>query len=322
MEPREKIVIVGFGWVGQANGLALAQMGYAVSFYDPMPPKLHYEHSHGELYRRIESLAAVLAKDSPDTWYVVSVGDRVAEDGVQDISLIEKALESLKGAKGHVILRSTVIPSSLEKLHFDFYVPEFLHEKKAVEECIVPYYFVVGRKNASLKEPSFFAMWESKALRTFRGTPKEASHIKYLSNLWNTVRIAFVNEFGSTIADPMTKEGVAEIERVTRFLFEDKPYLRYGRSFGGHCLPKDTRAYLHFAEGEGNPAPILRSLLEANKIHQAVEHENPHLTEWFSEWQRPALSGWVALQSLIGSLKRNALRPFAAMDRRKIAKRS
>jgi phosphoglycerate dehydrogenase-like enzyme len=34
----EKIVIVGFGWVGQANALALVQMGYQVFYYDVLPP--------------------------------------------------------------------------------------------------------------------------------------------------------------------------------------------------------------------------------------------------------------------------------------------
>ncbi len=305
----EQIVIVGFGWVGQANALALRLMGYSVSYFDPGTPPLHYEKKYKDTYAELKRISRVTEKDSPKTVYVVCVGDRVSEEGVQDISLIVSALNSLKGTKGRVVLRSTIIPATLKSLDFDFYVPEFLHEKKAVEECITPYYFVIGRDTPNILEPNFFGEWEKRALRTFRGTPKEASHIKYLSNLWNALRIAFVNEYGSTTTEPSSKEAVEEIEHIIGYLFEDKPYLRYGRSFGGHCLPKDTRAYAHWQESEGKNVPLIKSMLASNALHIEREKKFSNLTEWFSEWQRPALSGWVALQSLALSIKRNITHP-------------
>lgn len=307
---KEQIVIVGFGWVGQANALALSRMGYSVAYFDPGSPSRHYEKTYAEDYGRLTRLKSLREIDSPSTVYVVCVGDRVSEDGVQDISSIERALVDLKGAKGRVVLRSTVIPGSLAALPFDFYVPEFLHEKKAVEECITPYYFVVGRNTPNIPEPQFFAEWQKKALRTFYGTPKEASHIKYLSNLWNALRIAFANEYGSTIREPDSKEAVDEIEHVMRFLFEDKPYLRYGRSFGGHCLPKDTRAYVHWNKTRGQEVPLIESMLSSNALHITREGNFPNLPEWFSEWQRPVISGFVALQALGSALARNATKPF------------
>jgi UDPglucose 6-dehydrogenase len=314
---KEKIVVVGYGWVGQANALALRSMGYSVSYFDPGNPTFHYEAKYSELYKHIPRQSTVLERDSPNTWYIVCVGDRVAEDGVQDISLIEKALDSLEGVAGHVILRSTIIPDSLARLRFDFYVPEFLHEKKAVEECITPYYFVIGRNSDSASEPSFFAKWEEKALRTFRGTPREASHIKYLSNLWNALRIAFTNEFGSTIKEPSSSEAVRDIERVMQFIFEDKGYLRYGRSFGGHCLPKDTRAYARWGKDTDRDVALIESMLISNAAHQIRENKYSDLHEWFSEWQRGAVSGWVALKGLTKSIRRNSRHPLRALRRRK-----
>ena len=35
--------------------------------------------------------------------------------------------------KGKIIIRSTILPNLLVTLQFDFYVPEFLHEIRAVE---------------------------------------------------------------------------------------------------------------------------------------------------------------------------------------------
>ena len=52
----EKIVVVGFGWVGQANALALARMGYQVFYYDIAPPVLRFSDKHSELYAKISPL--------------------------------------------------------------------------------------------------------------------------------------------------------------------------------------------------------------------------------------------------------------------------
>ena len=156
---KEQIVIIGYGWVGQANALSLSMSGYDVSYFDPGDPAQHYVSTYKHGYENITKLSSPLERDSENTWYIVSVGDKVSEDGVQDISLIKKALDSLRGAKGKVILRSTVLPHLLETLEFDLYVPEFLHEKYAVEECLHPYLFVVGSR-LPLELPAFLKDWE------------------------------------------------------------------------------------------------------------------------------------------------------------------
>ena len=229
---------------------------------------------------------------------MVCVGDRVSDDGLQDISAIKRALESLEKVKGRIILRSTIIPGHLKDLAFDYYIPEFLHEKKAVEECMNPHYFIVGKRKEELKEPSFFGVWRHSAVKVFEGTPEEASYIKYLSNTWNALRIAFVNEFGNAISLPTDKDKLAKNEKVINFLFEEKSYLRYGRSFGGHCLPKDSRAFYRWHKDQGKDMSLIEGMCRSNDAHRIIEEKHPHLPEWFSEWVRPQISGWVALSAL------------------------
>lgn len=301
---KEKIVIVGFGWVGQANALSLSEAGYEVYYYDVGKPELRYEDTYKESYKKIQPLESVLEKDGPHTWYLVCVGDRVSPEGEQDISAIKKALDSLNHAKGGVILRSTVLPGYLKSLDFDFYVPEFLHEKKAVEECMKPHYFILGRKGTidREREPSFFTTWRAATPNVFTGTPEEASYIKYLSNTWNALRIAFVNEFGNAMTHPIDQGKVADIEKVMDFFFQRKGYLRYGKSFGGHCLPKDTRAFFAWHKKEGKDMSLLEGMYRSNDNHQIIEDRYPHLPEWFSEWVRPQISGWVAFHALKASI--------------------
>lgn len=278
----EKIVILGYGWVGQANALALTTMGYKVFYYDIVHPKLHYADSYSHIYDEVKPLSNPLEQDGPDTWYIISVGDRVKENGYQDISLIEQVNGLVKNNKGGIILRSTVLPQNLKKFKFDYYVPEFLHEKQAVEECITPFYFVIGKKSDRL-EPSFFKEWRKRAYKVFEGTPEEASYVKYLSNIWNSLRIAFINEYGSLVKDPSNPEHVKDIDKVIDFVFGRKHYLKYGRSYGGHCLPKDTLAFFTAHAPEKNVA-ILKAVHESNLAHKEVENRHQHLPEWFSGW--------------------------------------
>jgi UDPglucose 6-dehydrogenase len=293
---KERIVIVGFGWVGQANALALSLMGYPVSYFDPATPSLHHTRYQSE-YGKLTRLKSPREHETPDTCFIVCVGDRVSEDGIQDISLIESALTSLKGTAGTVILRSTILPQKLSALPFDFYLPEFLHEKKAVEESLDPYFFVVG-ENTGKKEPSFFPEWRTRSFKIFNGTPEEASYIKYLSNLWNSVRIAFVNEFGNAIAVPENKEKLNRVERVINFMFDHRPYMRYGRSFGGHCLPKDTRAFMRFYKDAGRDMSLFHGTYASNTAQKKLEEKFPAVPEWFSEWPDRHVSVHTALQAL------------------------
>ena len=310
MNSKEIIVIVGYGWVGQANALALSSSGYNTFYYDIGIPDLHYTNKYQELYNSIKPLSSILEKDGPNTSYIVCVGDKVSPEGEQDISSIEKALDSIKNTQGKVILRSTIIPGSLSSLNFDYYMPEFLHEKFAVEEAIKPHYFILGSRNSTDSKPDFFKLWENSAVKVFHGTPEEASYLKYLSNIWNALRIAFINEFGTIISQPASDNDLANIKRVIDFFFEEKSYFKYGKSYGGHCLPKDTRAFCTWSKNRGNNAEILQGMWKSNDAHHAIEKDNPLLSEWFSEWVRPEASGRAALKALQSSIKRNLKKIF------------
>ncbi len=272
---KEAIVIIGFGWVGQANAHALSFLGYRVCYFDPGEPTLHYADTRSYDYARIPRIAHPLEYDREGTVYLICVGDRVSAEGVQDISLIKRAADSLKTAKGTVILRSTVLPEHLSKIHFHYYLPEFLHERYAIEECLNPLHLVIGRTENRRPEPDLLHHLETRAAKVFRGTPREAAEIKYLSNIWNALRIAFTNEMG----DIMSKEGRVQesATRIIDFFFEGKAYLRYGKAYGGHCLPKDTLAFSR----SNVRSPLLGAIHGSNERHKLLATYEG-LPEWFS----------------------------------------
>lgn len=295
------IVILGFGWVGQANALALLLMGHEVYFYDPAVSINRHYPVYENQYDKVKRLDNPLKLDSASTSYIVCVGDRVDEAGNQDISYIKKATQSLEKGEGTVILRSTIRPDYLKQLHFDIYLPEFLHEKTAVEECLNPQYFVVGKRDSNFDLPGFFYDWRKRSFKEIECTPEEASHIKYLSNVWNALRIAFTNEFGRSIhaqaSGDNDREAMESAHKVLYFLFGDKPYFRYGRAYGGHCLPKDMRAYAAFSAGHINPK-FLEGVEASNKEQEIFQQKHHELQEWFSPWRKVDISGTEALKAL------------------------
>lgn len=257
-------------------------MGYPVFYYDRQIPPRHY-NNFDNYYDQVVKINHPLAEESENTWYLICVGDRVSPNGEQDIGFIKEALGLVKEAEGRVILRSTILPQLLSNLDFDYYLPEFLHEKRGVEECLRPYYFVIGIKKSAKNLPNFLMEWKDNAHKTFEGTAEQASYVKYISNIWNSLRIAFVNELGDAMIDSKLV-GMKEAQKVTDFLFEKQIYLRYGKAFGGHCLPKDSLAFAR-AHTQNRSADILKAIPLSNDVHQRLENKLSGLVEWSSPWE-------------------------------------
>lgn len=106
-----------------------------------------------------------------------------------------------------------------------------------------------------------------------------AESVKYLSNAYHAVKLAFANEAGAILAE----YGV-DAPAAFRLFCEDRAlnispaYLRPGFAFGGSCLPKDVRSFLALAERRAVAAPLLGHVLPSNAaiidraFHAIVRH--------------------------------------------------
>jgi UDP-glucose 6-dehydrogenase len=259
-----KVNILGYGQVGQATGIGLKKLGYDVVAYDiKEKPNLY-----NEIYFNLIPL--IVGTELPTEGInIVCIADKV-ENGKQDISHIKPILEKLTGT---IILRTTIIPRLLKDLKFDFYWVEFLKERSAIKDFLHPERVVVGRREIKEFpfEKDFYEYYYSedfvidKKQRFYYCTPEEASHIKYLSNNWNSLRIALVNQLG----DNLLKEN-ASLKNIIDYFFDGQKYLKYGNGFGGFCLPKDIEAYV----GEYPQLTLLAEAIKANEIHKK---DNPEL---------------------------------------------
>ncbi|KKP43502.1 MAG: Nucleotide sugar dehydrogenase [Parcubacteria group bacterium GW2011_GWA2_33_14] len=240
------INIIGYGFVGQATAIGLMKLGYKVTAYDICQKENIYN------IREFEKIDLKIGKILPEEGInIVCIADKTLENGKQEVSHLLEVLNDLNG-KGSTILRTTILPRFFADHNVDFYWPEFLREKTAIEDFLHPAAIVVGRKNEKR-----FPFEDN--FPVYYCTPEEASHIKYLHNIWNALRIAFVNEFG----DNLIKENV-NMQKVVDFIFKKEKYLKWGNAFGGHCLPKDIKAY----SCEYPEILSLHAAMKSNKIHK------------------------------------------------------
>jgi UDPglucose 6-dehydrogenase len=99
--------------------------------------------------------------------------------------------------------------------------------------------------------------------------PSEAEMIKYLKNVFLSVKVGFFNEL-----ENICTELNIDYENVRCIATQDKrigtghtkvPGHDGHRGFGGTCFPKDTNALAKFADQNMIPTPILDAVIKRNE---------------------------------------------------------
>jgi GDP-mannose 6-dehydrogenase len=204
---------------------------------------------------------------------LVCVGTPSRRNGSLETGHLERVIDQIGHALAqtssyHVVaIRSTVLPGVwssclvplLERAcgrrvgaDLGFCInPEFLREGSAIKagDLLLSLY-------AHVKAP------------VHRIHPDEASMIKYASNNFHAVKVAFSNEIGALCHEfGIDGQTVMQIFCEDRDLNISPRYLRPGFGFGGSCLPKDLRAVLHAAKERDVATPLLGSVLTSNDAH-------------------------------------------------------
>lgn len=235
---------VGAGFVGGA-------MIRAFSGYFPMTVY--------DLGKGVGSLDDIV--DKSDVIFV-AVPTPMRKDGSCDTRIVEEVLleiDSKLTQKTEVVVRSTCPPRFFvplqEKLNRTtlVFMPEFLTERTADLDFINAPRFIFGCEypNINLKVQGVF---EERFPRTrqVKMTWEEASLVKYGTNVFFSIKLSFFNELHQ-IAESMNAnpdDVIAEIlqdGRIGRSHFQ-VPGHDGDFGFGGHCLPKDNRAFSAFTD--------------------------------------------------------------------------
>lgn len=182
-----------------------------------------------------------------------------------------------------VALRSTVLPpivvndllplleSESGKIVGDeigfVYNPEFLREGVALEDFYSAPWTIIGASDPHAADVAA-DLYSGISAPVIRTSAETAALVKYFSNTYHALKVAFANEVGALCR----QLGVDGAEMMDIFVRDTKlnvssRYLRPGFAFGGSCLPKDIRALLCEGGRHGLKLPLLESVLPSNDAH-------------------------------------------------------
>ena len=184
------------------------------------------------------------------------------------------------GRKQIVVIRSSVLPSIFADCRTIFEAtapglvelcanPEFLREGTAIRDFEQPPFTILGTETETA-ESRLRSLYSDQSAPIFVLEPKAALMVKYASNAFHSLKVAFANEIAA-----VCQHAQVDAEAVMNVFCSDTKlnisgrYLRPGFAFGGSCLPKDVRAILHAGKSLDLNLPLIAGILSSNE--QVIE---------------------------------------------------
>ena len=143
--------------------------------------------------------------------------------------------------------------------------PEFLREGEAIRDFTYPDRIVIGTENRKVNKilKSLYSPLISKGAKYINTSRRAAELIKYASNSFLATKITFINE----IANLCEKINI-NVEDVAIGMGLDNRigsrFLRAGPSYGGSCLPKDTKGMVSISSKFKTDLTLVKKVIESN----------------------------------------------------------
>jgi len=254
-----KIGIVGLGFVGEAIRQAYEGLFTTVTVVDIDPDK-----STGT-YSDLQDCDAVF----------VCVPSPSKDTGECDTSILNSVLFMLQNYTNVIISKTTAPPQFYEKMQTVYpnlvHIPEFLVASRAFEDYLKETNAIIGGKIAAYRNEAERIIKLAQPITMVEHCSiGEAAFVKYTINSYLATKVVFMNE--------MSELAIAHGYRwdaIRMFLAEDNriglshmqvpgPDGYYG--FGGMCFPKDTTAWVKYANKLGVQLSVLKSAIKKNVL--------------------------------------------------------
>ncbi|MGQ9463681.1 MAG: UDP-glucose dehydrogenase family protein [Candidatus Fervidibacter sp.] len=291
----QTVGILGLGHVGLPTAVGFAELGWQVigtdsdtekvskisqgqcPFYEPdLEPLLKKNLANGRLKVTPDVGEAVRTSDL----LFVCVGTPQKPDGSPDLSQVETVIRTVaQNLNGYKLIvekstvpvqtaqwiKRTILRYAGDDAQFDVASnPEFLREGTAVRDFFHPDRIVIGVENERAKE-LLLELYKPLNAHVIVTDVNTAELIKHAANSFLALKISFIN----MISDLCEAVGADVIEVAKGIGLDPRigpHFLQAGIGYGGYCLPKDLKAFIHIAEEHKVDFSLLR---EVEKINTA-----------------------------------------------------
>jgi GDP-mannose 6-dehydrogenase len=298
-----RLSVFGLGYVGCVSAACFAREGHEVIGVDVNPTKVGIinegrspivETGVGELIGEMTTAGRLRATtDSAEAIAnsevsLICVGTPSHPNGSLDLTYVKRVCQEIgaalerKTARHTVVIRSTMLPGTIESVvipTLEVYSgkkvgeqlgvcinPEFLREGTSLKDFYAPPFTLIGAED---EETAMIVR------RLYAGIDaplyiigiKAAEMVKYSCNCFHALKVSFANEIGN-----ICKGLGIDSHQVMEVFCEDTKlnlspyYLKPGFAFGGSCLPKDLRAITYKAKELDVETPVLRAILQSNRL--------------------------------------------------------
>ena len=292
-----KISIVGLGYVGAVSSACLADAGHQVWGVDINAEKVRIinqgtspivENGLAEKIaqarnaRRLHATVDIEQALRETEVCFVAVATPSRPNGQIDPAHLFRACNQIAtalaklGKKQIVVIRSSVLPSIFDDCRkiFDANAPglvqlcanpEFLREGTAIRDFEEAAFTVLGTDSAAA-ETALRSLYADQSAPIFVLKPRDALMVKYASNAFHALKVAFANEIGAVCQQAdVDAEAVMNVFCADSKLNISRRYLMPGFAFGGSCLPKDVRAILYEGKTLDLQLPLMTAILSSNQ---------------------------------------------------------
>lgn len=305
-----KISVFGLGYVGCVSAACFAKEGFQVIGVDVNAVKLDIiragkspiiEEGIEDLIKQMVAEKRLTVTDNGEKAVLesdislVCVGTPSKDNGDLELHYLKSVCKEiaavLKKKKGYhvIVMRSTIFPGTTEEIlmpileeesgknlgsGFGLCVnPEFLREGSSIKDFYNPPFTFIGglnKRDIDLVE----LLYKGVNAPVVKMKIREAEMLKYVSNTFHGLKVAFANEIGRICKSI----GIDSHNVMSTFCLDTKlnispAYLKPGFAYGGSCLPKDLRCLQYKGKTFDLELPLLNaiSISNNNQINNGID---------------------------------------------------